>query len=884
MAGTWRISLDRLEDLTKSSLVDVAKSALNALNRRSSTGYEHEDVFFNQVLFEVVSSQSVQRTKPCEVSDDGSARINRVFFVPAPAPDGAVVIRLIKTHRLLQDTLIGEARIAQPAGTMNVAVLRKGKFRATLHVGVTSGLPMPIASGDATATSSTASKRAFLKQSMASGSSEIFAAPSVASSSTSTTKPALLKQSMVSGSSDIFAAQPVAGASAAPSASPPAVQGADSASGEQRRGFEEGPSQLSPRSGTSMPPTSSPPVAAQIFPASPAKSAHSQAQAATPPVSPQRPALLDDRSPAQALQVPQSAMAVVTPVPSPAAGGSAAAALPSAAFVPASAPAVYSVDTRKLAVGDVTVSPAAYTPMSQANSVKSGKVGGGTSRSAGRRGTGGRNKSFDPYGPRRLRKRPPNLPVIGTCDVVITGITDLAELRNPYLIVGIEGQEFSVTSLDSIGTSERGDCSYTFSIGSVQSSVQVYLCDDFHGPHMVKGRVLVPLNDVVWPSRGSLDMSRVRAGFERETEPYRRKYAMCFLPPSEHGDGGPGDVAFWDSYNFAALDDGATGAQGVLHMELEITLCSEAQPLLAFYAKSVVAGMHRVMALGTEGGPSRARNRYRSLRPIPALSEWSDPGMIMGAKDLLQSPEFQSVMQSLERWHRNAAAEPAGILRWVRQKTSNSYIAAGSWFMFCFAGFFPCSLWLLPIYAWCLFVGNGLLAAGQRHEDLASTGVDSDDEEEGHRIVAAGPFPALGVPGVVDGTRSASSHIARWQKVIYLAEPLLLTAVAFRARFRNLLGFYDGPASVANFAIMGLLAVGLSAYLLLISAIDPSLNFMCGLYGAIALVAYSRAGGLVGKCEPLWGQWAFNEIFACAPDDLQAVHRFVSTRVQSLDP
>lgn len=42
-----------------------------------------------------------------------------------------------------------------------------------------------------------------------------------------------------------------------------------------------------------------------------------------------------------------------------------------------------------------------------------------------------------------------------------------------------------------------------------------------------------------------------------------RDYVMCFLPPSEHGDGGPSEAAFWDSYSFSSLDDCASGAQGL---------------------------------------------------------------------------------------------------------------------------------------------------------------------------------------------------------------------------------------------------------------------------------------------------------------------------------
>lgn len=795
MAGTWRISLERLEGLTKSSLVDVAKSAFNSLNRRSSD-YGNEDIFSSQIIFEVVPSQladgpapAAQRTKPCEVNDEGNARINRVFFMPAPVQGGSILVRVIKSHRLLQDSLIGEARITEAVGTKSVEVSRKGKRRATLHLSVTTGLPGP-PMGDMNSTYS-----------------EQSAGPCVSSASAAASVPSnkLMPPNMSYGGPP----QPV---------SPNAL------------------GQMLPPS-----PTSAELAAAPGFQPSPMA----------------MPALMADS--------PTSGRYAQGGVP----------ALPAAALATGAVTRLVS-DNK---VADVVCSPAvgAQTPGSQTMSVKS-------MRSSGRRAMGARTSAGgEPSGPRRLRKRPPNLPVIGTCDVVISGVTDMHDVANPYLIIGMEGQEFLIQSLATVGASSRGECRFTFSIGSVQSSLQVYLYDDAPGPHRPKGRVLVPLNDVVWPTKEGVSFQRLRSGFQPAEKPYVRDYVMCFLPPSEHGDGGPSEAAFWDSYSFSSLDDCASGAQGVLHVGLEVTLCSEAQPLLAFYAKSVVAGVHRVMALGSEGGPSRARNRARSLLPAPGLADWSEPGAFAGAKDLMQSPEFQSVMQSIERWHRNANAEPIGLTRWVRQKPTHAYVAAGGWFLFCIAGFFPCPLWLAPLYAWCIFAGNALLVASQRNEDLAHEEAEGD-EEGGRRIVAAGPFPPLGVVGDLSGARSAAMHIARWQKVVRLVEPALLTAVGYKARLRNLLGFTDGAASIANFVVFAMMAGVLSLYLLLISAIDPSLNFMSGLYGAVAIVSYARMGQLADRCEPLWWQWAFNEVFACAPDDLQAVHRFVSTHVQCLEP
>lgn len=50
-----------------------------------------------------------------------------------------------------------------------------------------------------------------------------------------------------------------------------------------------------------------------------------------------------------------------------------------------------------------------------------------------------------------------------------------------------------------------------------------YLYDDAPGPHRPKGRVLVPLNDVVWPTKEGVSFQRLRSGFQPAEKPYVRR-------------------------------------------------------------------------------------------------------------------------------------------------------------------------------------------------------------------------------------------------------------------------------------------------------------------------------------------------------------------------
>lgn len=355
-------------------------------------------------------------------------------------------------------------------------------------------------------------------------------------------------------------------------------------------------------------------------------------------------------------------------------------------------------------------------------------------------------------------------------------------------------------------------------------------------------------------------------------------------------------------------------------LRFEVALRAEAQPLLAFYARSVLAGARRVAQLGDEGGPSRARNRSRSLAPAAPPSQSSSraappqplapplggaqeppaapPGGLAAAGLLLQGPEFGSVMQSLGRLRRGAAAPVAGIPRWLREQPTNGYAAAAGWFVFCAAGFFPCPLWLVPLYLWALLVGNALVAASQRSEDWAR-GVCGHHERSSGSSSACSSFHPHSAPffsshswhpphpaqhGSDAYHEIDASSISRCKLALREVEPLLLTSVAFWERLRNLLTFADGAASAACFASLGITSLALSAYLWLISCIDPELCFICGLYGAVAVVAYSRSSPSGFRAaEPLWWQWAFNEALACVPDDTQMVHRFVATRLQLME-
>lgn len=736
MAGTWRLAIESVEGLGRSSFLDVAKHALQALNRRESAGYEEDDAVLKQILVEVGNPSepgNVCRTKSFDVPDDGNVRVNRVLFVPAPAPGTGLTIRVIQAKKSDKHWIVGEGQILEAAGGMEVDIVKKGRTRAIVRLNVTSGLP----------TAPSASEANSLHDSYL---------PDVRMDTSEAVTPMARAPHL-----------------------------------HQSPGWE---------------------VASAACGSSPARLPR--------PLS--EPAMDSHRRPSFQGATPTSTGAAI-----------AAAAAASA----------------------------------RAAAARSGRV---------------------PLGKRPLRMRRPGLPNNGTCDVDITEVKGLTGLHRPYIVVRLQGHEFRAEDIDGRGNpAVRGAPQrFQFVIASLTENLEIYVYQDIQGPHCAAGRILVPLTDVLWPVGEAPGLWRFIAGFERQEQekPYRKQYHLQFLPPSEWGDGS-GDATFLDCYGPASVDSARKFAFGSVKLELEVALRCELQPLIQFYGCSVLEHALRAARLG-EGGPSCCRGQPRYGRPARVAAELE--GEASAAEALVWSADFRSVLRSLERLRHGMARPVAGLPRWIRASPMNAYGAAACWFIFCFFGFFPCSLWKTPIYAWLLLVVNGLLAASQRLQDWDSREAGVKPLFWRDEALAEGAVAADGHDiEVGHHTKAATnSFVSRCRRSLYDAEPLLLTEAGFWERLRNVLSFADGAASAACFSGLGVLAAALSLSLFLVTTFDPGLSLVCGVYGAIGLLTFSRSGAGPRR-ESLWWQWAFNEALACVPDDALMVHRYVATRLQRVD-
>mmetsp|Transcript_35825 Transcript_35825/g.116115 ORF Transcript_35825/g.116115 Transcript_35825/m.116115 type:complete len:736 (+) Transcript_35825:54-2261(+) len=731
MAGTWRIAIDSIEGLGRSSLFDIAKNAFYALNQRESAGFDDDenDVTLKQVIIEVsnsVEASNVQRTKPLDVPDSGTVRVNRVLFVPAPAEGSCVVVRILRHKRGDPYHLVGEAELDDSAGDMQVTMLKKGKPRCVLRLKVSSGLQTTAAFAGKPPTPSS------LQQALRTA-----LAPSADSGSE--------VQIQVVRPRSVWA-------------SDGNVHSRSAMQSERSPDIEEAPS----RDGSEQRP---------LIKEAPAGSPHK-------------------------LPVLEGA------------GVSMAAAL---------------------------------------NRVVDGIRGG---------------LQGAQVGPRQLRMRPPHLPNIGTCDIVISNINGLSSLQRPYFIVGLEGQEFRAEDV----LHPRGDgLRYQFEVGSVLSNLQIHVFQDTPGPHFAAGRILLPLADVLWSVVEPPTVGRLRSSVESTAVPYSRRYeGVKFLLPSATGEGST-DFSFSESFGPEALHSPAKAHLGSVVIQIDCTLRKEVQPLLALYATSMLASAQRV------------HQQFGQPERLPTASPMS------GAGDAYPSADLSRAQQALQRARHRSEATSNGIGRWLQEQQLHGYIAAGIWFTFCGAGFFPCSLWALPFYTWLALLGNGLLAASQRSEDwlrresgLAqfADDVDGRSSNGGH---GRSPVNA----GVASPVSSKHERVeAELRKFLGEADRFFAAVAGFAERLQNLLTFADVAASAAFFAVLGLLAAALTFSLLLATLFDPSHCFICGLYGAVGLLSYSRAAPKgSGSSSQSWKQ-AFNEVFACVPDDAQMLHRFVATRIQ----
>jgi len=465
-----------------------------------------------------------------------------------------------------------------------------------------------------------------------------------------------------------------------------------------------------------------------------------------------------------------------------------------------------------------------------------------------------------PADARPLRMRHPALPFLGTCDVAVMGIRGLpSTFQQPFVIIGLEGQEYLVEDLS------RGGLQYSFAIGAVQSDITLYCFDASQSRNSPVGRILLPISELLWPAGEAPSLGRLRMSFEKDAPPFQRQFLLQFLPASELGNN-HGDPAFVDRFE-PGLSEARRhgpehfGAFGEVLLSIEVNLTERVPSLMGLYLESIIAG--------AQGFTLWSPELERPLEP-----ELVEPS----ALHVANSPTLRSLLSHLSRLKNYTMQPSMGFVRFLQEEPWHGYMAAACWFLFCVMGFFPCSLWLLPIYIWLALLGNGLLAASQRSHDWECKG------QEAQVLFASSEPSMFPVPQEPGG--EVWSAIAIFRRRVLEVEPFVRLAVVCLERASNALNFADGPASTACFLALGAACGLLSLSLLIITTFDPELSFICGLYGAVGMVMMSRrqqAPLQGGKAPPRGFQLALCQALSCVPHQADFAHRFVASRVQRRD-
>jgi len=466
---------------------------------------------------------------------------------------------------------------------------------------------------------------------------------------------------------------------------------------------------------------------------------------------------------------------------------------------------------------------------------------------------------------RPLRMRIPGLPVIGNCDVTIQATRLPQTVQQPFLIIGLEGQEFLAEDVTKC-------LKYMFQVGAVQSTVTIYCYDAAQTHKSPLGRVLLPLADLLWQVGEAPSVGRLRASFEKGSRHFERHYAMQFLPGNEDGDThtNPAFVDMFEPHVSDAMkyDPKTYGAFGEISLTVEITFRDEVHTLLGFYLASIAAG-------------AKGQGMFYGAMDVPAMP----PNVSLdspSSMNILESPGLRSLLNFLWRWKHYCNRPSFGFFRFLKEQGYRRFVAAVCWLFFCLMGYFPCSLWIFPIYIWLALLGNGLLAAFQRQADWACRG------EEANQLFWSRVAPPGQLPEDANGKFIAT--FAKCIQQLQEVEPLVRTGVLFLERASNLLTFTDGLASVTSFIVLGGVLGSASLSLLLITYVE-GINFLCGAYGAFLLITLLKPPQPELPWQQGPGQGAkkgstmrlFNQAFACVPDQAEAAHRFVASRVQPLE-
>lgn len=453
---------------------------------------------------------------------------------------------------------------------------------------------------------------------------------------------------------------------------------------------------------------------------------------------------------------------------------------------------------------------------------------------------------------RPLRRRHPDMPSLGTCEVAIEAVEGLGEaFAAPHLIVSLEGQEFRAV-LDSMPPFV-----FQFDFASLQRDLQIYCHDDRlrQGP---VGRILIPLANLAWSAGESPSFERVLAVFEKDPACLQRRYVCQFLPASEDCHDDPAHV---DRYDPRLLGAKLRGQEikwvpfGSVTLKIKLNLAPSVNSLAKLYGKSFITNM---------GMSAMLQDR--------ALLPFQSPG---SQSSLVGDAELRSLLLSLMRlrlffigvrgWSHMAA--------WLREEKWRGYAAAVLWFLFCILGFFPPPLWRCPIYAWLAILFSGLLAHGSRQSAVSSP------QASARELGQMAP---------------CTVHQIEVAETVREMEPIARGLVSCLERARSLFTFGDGPASVVLFAATGVLALAASLSLLLATWIE-TVSFISGAYGAVLLILVAKkkpagsgaASPMLGSAEgkPALPDFLLARRLGMAlellvPDEAELGHRLVAARLQ----
>lgn len=146
MAGRWRVLVDELRDLS------TPKYRIGDGLRHLKHTIADDDDVIKDVVVEIGFDEQFQVTKSFGVPADGNVKLGAVLFVKAPPAGRPLTFRVLKSHRIQKDALIGEAQVKTTAGKQKLTLTRNEKPRGYLFVEVSDGLPGSAAGGGAQAT------------------------------------------------------------------------------------------------------------------------------------------------------------------------------------------------------------------------------------------------------------------------------------------------------------------------------------------------------------------------------------------------------------------------------------------------------------------------------------------------------------------------------------------------------------------------------------------------------------------------------------------------------------------------------------------------------------------------------------------------------------